>query len=86
MLNLLQQHLGVRCLRIDGNVSYAGRLHILEEFRTTDVLILLITPRLALLAANYVHIAEAQWYPSVEEQAIAPNTGRYDHPITWSRT
>ncbi|KAB5513054.1 hypothetical protein GE09DRAFT_1232259 [Coniochaeta sp. 2T2.1] len=32
-----------RCLRIDGNVNYAPRLHILKEFETTDVPVLLMT-------------------------------------------
>jgi SNF2 family DNA or RNA helicase len=33
--------------------------------------VLLIPDRLNLTAANYVHIVEPQWNPSVEEQAIA---------------
>ncbi|KAK3986136.1 SNF2 family N-terminal domain-containing protein [Cladorrhinum sp. PSN332] len=78
-LDLLQQHMqqtGISCLRIDGRVSYQERLRILEEFTTTDVPVLLMTIQtgavgLNLTAANYVHIVEPQWNPSVEEQAIA---------------
>ncbi|KAK3300617.1 SNF2 family N-terminal domain-containing protein [Chaetomium fimeti] len=75
-LDLLEQNLKGRCLRIDGSVNYATRLRILEEFQATDVPILLMTVQtgavgLNLTAANYVHIVEPQWNPSVEEQAIA---------------
>ncbi|KAH6632699.1 SNF2 family N-terminal domain-containing protein [Chaetomium tenue] len=75
-LDLLEQNLKGRCLRIDGSVNYAARLRILEEFQATDVPILLMTVQtgavgLNLTAANYVHIVEPQWNPSVEEQAIA---------------
>ncbi|KAH6848230.1 SNF2 family N-terminal domain-containing protein [Chaetomium sp. MPI-CAGE-AT-0009] len=76
-LDLLEQNLKKgRYLRIDGNVDYAARLAILEEFQATDVPVLLMTVQtgavgLNLTAANYVHIVEPQWNPSVEEQAIA---------------
>jgi SWI/SNF-related matrix-associated actin-dependent regulator of chromatin subfamily A3 len=46
-LDLLEQYLrvqGISCLRIDGSVSYAARLRILEEFRgVTNVPVLLMT-------------------------------------------
>ncbi|KAK4225968.1 P-loop containing nucleoside triphosphate hydrolase protein [Podospora fimiseda] len=78
-LDLLQRHMqqaGISCLRIDGRVSHQERLRILEAFTTTEVPVLLMTIQtgavgLNLTAANYVHIVEPQWNPSVEEQAIA---------------
>ena len=45
-MDLLEHNLrvqGISCLRIDGSVSYAARLHILEEFRVTNVPVLLMT-------------------------------------------
>jgi SWI/SNF-related matrix-associated actin-dependent regulator of chromatin subfamily A3 len=46
-LDLLEQYLrvqGISYLRIDGSVSYAARLRILEEFRgVTNVPVLLMT-------------------------------------------
>ncbi|KAK4038402.1 SNF2 family N-terminal domain-containing protein [Parachaetomium inaequale] len=78
-LDLLARQLkirGVHYLKIDGNVTYSARLRILEEFRTAEVPVLLMTVQtgavgLNLTAANYVHIIEPQWNPAVEEQAIA---------------
>ena len=34
---------GINYLKIDGNVTYSARLRILEDFRTTDVPVLLMT-------------------------------------------
>lgn len=45
-LDLLEDHLEarrIRWLRIDGGVPYAARLRILEDFKTTDVPVLLMT-------------------------------------------
>ncbi|KAK4205536.1 SNF2 family N-terminal domain-containing protein [Triangularia verruculosa] len=78
-LNLLERYMnaaGISHLRIDGRVDSSRRLCILETFRTTQVPVLLMTIQtgavgLNLTAANYVHIVEPQWNPSVEEQAIA---------------
>ncbi|KAK4466315.1 SNF2 family N-terminal domain-containing protein [Cladorrhinum samala] len=78
-LDLLEGHMkhaGISCLRIDGRVSHEQRLRILNDFKTTQVQVLLMTIQtgavgLNLTAANYVHIVEPQWNPSVEEQAIA---------------
>ncbi|KAM7217733.1 P-loop containing nucleoside triphosphate hydrolase protein, partial [Rhypophila decipiens] len=78
-LDLLEHHLkaqGTSYSRIDGNVPYAARLRILEDFRHNEVPVLLMTVEtgavgLNLTAANYVHIVEPQWNPMVEEQAIA---------------
>ncbi|KAK4214474.1 SNF2 family N-terminal domain-containing protein [Rhypophila decipiens] len=78
-LDLLEHHLkaqGTSYSMIDGNVPYAARLRILEDFRHNEVPVLLMTVEtgafgLNLTAANYVHIVEPQWNPTVEEQAIA---------------
>ncbi|KAK0744746.1 SNF2 family N-terminal domain-containing protein [Apiosordaria backusii] len=78
-LDLLERYMeaaGISYLRIDGRVDSTQRLRILEAFKTTQVPVLLMTIQtgavgLNLTAANYVHIVEPQWNPSVEEQAIA---------------
>ncbi|KAK4209149.1 SNF2 family N-terminal domain-containing protein [Rhypophila decipiens] len=85
-LDMLEHHLirtGRRFLRMDGKVPYKSRLDILESFKTSaDIPILLISIQtgavglmrahgsLNLTVANYVHIIEPQWNPSVEEQAV----------------
>ncbi|KAK0639572.1 P-loop containing nucleoside triphosphate hydrolase protein, partial [Cercophora newfieldiana] len=78
-LNILDQYFRARntpFLRIDGTVHYRERLRILEEFRTSNVPILLMSIQtgavgLNLTVASHVHIVEPQWNPSVEEQAVA---------------
>ncbi|KAK6223996.1 hypothetical protein LQW54_000142 [Pestalotiopsis sp. IQ-011] len=63
-------------LSIDGRISYKERPSILQQFRTDDrIPILLMSIQtgavgLNLTAANFIHIVEPQWNPSVEEQAI----------------
>ncbi|KAM7209991.1 SNF2 family N-terminal domain containing protein [Rhypophila decipiens] len=78
-LDMLEHHLrrrGHRFLRMDGKVPYKSRLDILEFFKTSaDIPILLMSIQtgavgLNLTVANYVHIIEPQWNPSVEEQAV----------------
>ncbi|KAK4174664.1 SNF2 family N-terminal domain-containing protein [Triangularia setosa] len=78
-LDLLERYMeaaGISYMRVDGCVDSSQRLRILEGFKTTQVSVLLMTIQtgavgLNLTAANYVHIVEPQWNPSVEEQAIA---------------
>ncbi|KAF2190710.1 hypothetical protein K469DRAFT_697943 [Zopfia rhizophila CBS 207.26] len=73
---LLQQR-NIRFLRIDGRVTYNERLRILALFsENPDIAVLLMSIEtgsvgLNLTVANYVHLVEPQWNPSVEEQAIA---------------
>ncbi|KAI0536612.1 SNF2 family N-terminal domain-containing protein [Xylaria digitata] len=73
---LLQQR-DIRFRRIDGRVSYDERLRILDRFsKDPDIAVLLMSigtgsVGLNLTVANYVHLVEPQWNPSVEEQAIA---------------
>ncbi|KAI4595119.1 hypothetical protein KJ359_007094 [Pestalotiopsis sp. 9143b] len=78
-LDLLKQMLlreQMPFLSIDGRVLYKERPVILEQFRTDErIPILLMSIQtgavgLNLTAANFVHIVEPQWNPSVEEQAI----------------
>ncbi|KAK3373192.1 P-loop containing nucleoside triphosphate hydrolase protein [Lasiosphaeria ovina] len=57
-------------------VGYSDRLRVLEQFTSSEAPVLLMSIQtgavgLNLTAANYVHIVEPQWNPSVEEQAIA---------------
>ncbi|EMR72008.1 putative snf2-related protein [Eutypa lata UCREL1] len=78
-LDLLEQHLQskhIDYLRIDGRVKFEQRLLILQQFRESNVPVLLMSIQtgalgLNLTVASYVHIVEPQWNPSVEEQAIA---------------
>ncbi|CZR60103.1 related to promoter binding protein RUSH-1alpha [Phialocephala subalpina] len=73
---LLQQR-GICFLRIDGRVTYNERLRILALFsEDPDIAVLLMSigtgsVGLNLTVANYVHLVEPQWNPSVEKQAVA---------------
>ncbi|SPO03118.1 uncharacterized protein DNG_05800 [Cephalotrichum gorgonifer] len=76
----MQQLLGaanVSSVRIDGTVSNDERVRYMEAFRSgQDIPVLLMTMGtgavgLNLTAANYIHVVEPQWSPSVEEQAVA---------------
>ncbi|KAF2228779.1 hypothetical protein EV356DRAFT_46167 [Viridothelium virens] len=64
-------------VRIDGNVTFSERQRQLEAFRERpEVSTLLMTfstgaVGLNLSCANYIHIVEPQWNPTIEEQAIA---------------
>ncbi|KAK3363960.1 SNF2 family N-terminal domain-containing protein [Lasiosphaeria hispida] len=78
-LDLLEQHLKARSiipLKMDGRVPDNERQVLLERFRQSQTGVLLVSLQtgavgLDLTAAQYVHIVEPQWNPSVEEQAIA---------------
>ncbi|KAI5461404.1 SNF2 family N-terminal domain-containing protein [Mariannaea sp. PMI_226] len=79
-LDLLEgflQERDIRFLRIDGRVPYSQRLENLALFsQDSDIAVLLMSigtgsVGLNLTVANYVHLVEPQWNPSVEEQAIA---------------
>ncbi|KAF5498770.1 DNA repair protein RAD5A [Colletotrichum fructicola] len=78
-LDLLSNLLGneaVTHVQVDGRTSYAERTNRLQSFREdNDMRALLMSIEtgalgLNLTAANYVHIVEPQWNPSIEEQAI----------------
>uniref|UniRef100_L2GAP1 DNA repair protein rad5 n=1 Tax=Colletotrichum fructicola (strain Nara gc5) TaxID=1213859 RepID=L2GAP1_COLFN len=78
-LDLLSNLLGneaVTHVQVDGRTSYAERTNRLQSFREdNDICALLMSIEtgalgLNLTAANYVHIVEPQWNPSIEEQAI----------------
>ncbi|KAH0422711.1 SNF2 super family RAD5 protein [Colletotrichum camelliae] len=78
-LDLLSSLLGngaVTHVQVDGRTSYAERSRRLQSFREDDdtsaLLMSIETGALGLnlTAANYVHIVEPQWNPSVEEQAV----------------
>ncbi|ROW06785.1 hypothetical protein VMCG_04012 [Cytospora schulzeri] len=68
---------GISYIQIDGRVSPADRETRLAKFQQDPaVLVLLISIQtgavgLTLTCANRVHLAEPQWNPAVEEQAIA---------------
>ncbi|RTE70723.1 hypothetical protein BHE90_014873 [Fusarium euwallaceae] len=76
-LEVLLEQRKIRFLRIDGQVRCNERLGILSIFSENpeiEVLLMSIgtgSVGLNLTAANYVHLVEPQWNPSVEEQAIA---------------
>ncbi|KAH6975002.1 SNF2 family N-terminal domain-containing protein [Ilyonectria sp. MPI-CAGE-AT-0026] len=79
-LDLLEgflQERQIRFLRIDGRVTYSERLGDLALFsQNPEIAVLLMSigtgsVGLNLTVANYVHLVEPQWNPSVEEQAVA---------------
>lgn len=79
-LDLLSKSLdnvGASHVQVDGRTGYTERSQRLRQFREdTSIFVLLMSigtgaVGLNLTAANYVHIVEPQWNPSVEEQAIA---------------
>ncbi|KAK5056112.1 hypothetical protein LTR84_012665 [Exophiala bonariae] len=68
---------GISHLRVDGSVPFSQRKSILRKFQSSDVhTVLLMTLGVGavglnnLSVANYIHILEPQWNPSVESQAI----------------
>ncbi|KAK0728766.1 SNF2 family N-terminal domain-containing protein [Lasiosphaeria miniovina] len=77
-LDMIDEHLRekqTQYLRIDGKVAYSDRLRVLEQFTSSDVPVLLMSIQtgavgLTLIAADYVHIVEPQWNPSVEEYTV----------------
>ncbi|KAH7117461.1 SNF2 family N-terminal domain-containing protein [Dactylonectria macrodidyma] len=77
LLAVLLKQRNIRSLRIDGRVTYSERLRILARFaENPDIAVLLMSigtgsVGLNLTVANYVHLVEPQWNPSVEEQAVA---------------
>ncbi|KAK1851073.1 DNA repair protein rad5 [Colletotrichum chrysophilum] len=77
LLSSLLDNAAMTYVQVDGRTSYTERSRRLEQFRMTDdtpVLLMSIETGalgLNLTAANYVHIVEPQWNPSIEEQAIA---------------
>ncbi|KAK1515576.1 uncharacterized protein CCOS01_12774, partial [Colletotrichum costaricense] len=79
ILDLLSKMLGsmaVIYVQVDGRTSYAERSQRSQRFRERDdtcvSLMSIETGALGLnlTAANYVHIVEPQWNPSIEDQAV----------------
>ncbi|EXK79047.1 hypothetical protein FOQG_16315 [Fusarium oxysporum f. sp. raphani 54005] len=79
-LDLISQRLArnqINHVLVDGRVTNAKRIVRMKSFKEDpQVTVLLMSigtgaVGLNLTAANYVHIVEPQWNPSVEEQAIA---------------
>ncbi|KAF3808323.1 DNA repair protein RAD5B [Colletotrichum gloeosporioides] len=86
LLSSLLDNAAMSHVQVDGRTSYTERSRRLEVFRKHDdtpVLLMSIESgslgwvlndphsSLNLTAANFVHIVEPQWNPSVEEQAVA---------------
>ncbi|KAF0323356.1 DNA repair protein rad5 [Colletotrichum asianum] len=77
LLSSLLDNVAMNHVQVDGRTGYTERSRRLQQFREnhdTPVLLMSIETGalgLNLTAANYVHIVEPQWNPSVEEQAVA---------------
>lgn len=77
--DILQPHLrakSIRCVRLDGSLSAAGRANVLRVFRDdSDIKVLLATIScggigLDLTTASRAYIMEPQWNPMSESQAL----------------